>query len=204
MHLRRVWCCLLLMFATTAVFAQQTGAFHGRVTASDGSALPGVTVEARSNALPQPRVTVTDGNGDFRLPQLQPGTYTLTFTLSGMQTGTRKAEVLLGQDAAIDMKLGVSGVSENITVSAQASLVDKQSTALQSGLTGDQIRALPVTQNYSDLQKFIPGVMYNPDTFRGPSAGASGQDNVYMFDGVNITMPLFGILNVNTADPNNH
>src|SRR5439155_10034326 len=73
-----------------------------------------------------------------------------------------------------------------------------------SGLTGQQIRELPLTQNYSDLQKLIPGVMYNPDTFRGPSAGASGQDNVYQFDGVNITMPLFGILNVNTSDPNNH
>ena len=46
--------------------------------------------------------------------------------------------------------------------------------------------------------------MYTQDTFRGPSAGASGQDNVYMFDGVNITMPLFGVLNVNTSDPNNH
>src|SRR5258708_27780351 len=116
MHLRRVWCCLLLMFATTAVFAQQTGAFHGRVTASDGSELPGVTVEARSNALPQPRVTVTDGNGDYRLPQLQPGAYTLTFTLAGMQTTTRKGEALLGQDMAADVKTAVGGGSENITV----------------------------------------------------------------------------------------
>src|SRR4051794_7198511 len=143
MHLRRLFCCLVLILASASLFAQQTGALHGRVTASDGSALPGVTVEAKSNVLPQPRVTVTDATGDYRLPQLQPGGYTLTYTLSGMQTGTRKAEVLLGQDAAIDVKLGVSGVSENITVTAQASLIDKQSTALQSGLTGDQIRALP-------------------------------------------------------------
>ncbi|MEA2414738.1 MAG: hypothetical protein QOI58_1395, partial [Thermoanaerobaculia bacterium] len=164
MHLRRLFCCLVLIFASTSLFAQQTGSLHGRVTATDGSSLPGVTVEARSNVLPQPRVTVSDASGDYRLPQLQPGAYTLQFTLSGMQTGTRNAEVLLGQDAAVDVKLGVSGVSENITVTAQASLIDKQSTALQSGLNGDQIRALPVTQNYSDLQKFIPGVMVTPDT----------------------------------------
>src|SRR5687768_5336521 len=56
-------------------FAQQTGSITGRVTATDGSALPGVTVEARSTVLPQPRVTVTDGAGDFRLPGLVPGTY---------------------------------------------------------------------------------------------------------------------------------
>lgn len=201
MQLRRLFCCLLVVFATTSVLAQQTGSLHGKVTASDGSALPGVTVEAKSVSLPQPRVTVTDGTGTYRLPQLQPGTYTLQYTLSGMQTTTRRAEVLLDQDAAIDIKLGVSGVSENITVTAQATLVDRQSTALQSGLSSRQITELPVTQNFSDLQKLIPGVMYNPDTVRGPSAGASGQDNVYMFDGVNITMPLFGVLN---TDPNNH
>jgi hypothetical protein len=201
MHLRRMFCCLLVVFATTSVFAQQTGALHGRVTATDGSALPGVTVEAKSNVLPQPRVTVTNGNGDYRLPQLQPGTYTLQFTLSGMQTATRRAEALLGEDNAADVKMGVSGVSESITVTASNTLVDKESTAIQSGLSQQEISRLPVQQNYGDLQKLIPGVMYTQDATRGPSAGASGQDNVYMFDGINITMPLFGVLN---AQPNTH
>jgi hypothetical protein len=204
MHLRRLFCCLVVLVCTTAAFAQQTGAIRGRVTASDGSVLPGVTVEARSNVLPQPRITVTDTNGDYRLPALQPGAYTLTFTLSGMQTATRHAEAILNQEATANATLGVAGVAETVTVTAGPTLVNRETTALQSGLTSDQIRALPVTQNYSDLQKLIPGVMYTADTFRGPTAGASGQDNVYLFDGVNITMPLFGILNVNTADPNNH
>jgi hypothetical protein len=204
MHLRRLICCLVVLLCTTAALAQQTGAIRGRVTATDGSVLPGVTVEARSNVLPQPRVTTTDANGDYRLPALQPGDYILTFTLSGMQTATRHAEAILNQEASANASLGVSGVSETVTVTAGQSLVNRETTALQSGLTSDQIRALPVTQNYSDLQKLIPGVMYTGDTFRGPTAGASGQDNVYLFDGVNITMPLFGILNVNTSDPNNH
>src|SRR5205085_2371874 len=49
--------------------------------------------------------------------------------------------------------------------------------------------------------KLAPGVVVTQDTIRGPNAGGSGQDNVYMFDGVNITMPLFGVLNI---DPNTH
>src|SRR5258706_6113960 len=204
MHLRRLFCCLVVLVCSTAAFAQQTGAIRGRVTATDGSVLPGVTVEAQSNVLPQPRVTITDTNGDYRLPALQPGAYTLTFTLSGMETATRRAEATFNQEATSNVTLGVAGVSETVTVTAGATLVNRETTALQSGLTSDQIRQLPVTQNYSDLQKLIPGVMYTADTFRGPTAGASGQDNVYLFDGVNITMPLFGILNVNTADPNNH
>ncbi len=201
MQLRRLFCCLLVVCATTKVFAQQTGALHGKVTATDGSALPGVTVEASSNALPRPRVTVSDSTGDYRLPQLQPGNYTLQFALSGMQTSTRKAEVLLDEDIKLDVKLGVSGVSENITVTAEATLVDKESTAIQDGLSSSEIHDLPVAQEYKDVQKLIPGVMVTNDQTRGPSAGGSGQDNVYLFDGVNVTMPLFGVL---VAEPNTH
>src|ERR1051325_431568 len=80
-------------------------------------------------------------------------------------------------------------------------MVDKESTALTSGLSNDQITKLPVTQDYKDLQKLIPGVQVTSDQFRGPSAGASGQDNVYMFDGANVTMPLFGI---QVAEPATH
>lgn len=183
------------------LFAQQTGAIHGKVEASDGSLLPGVTVEASSNVLPQPRVTTTDSAGEYRLPALIPGNYTITFTLSGMSVVTRKTTVILGQDLAIDAKLGVAAVSENITVTAEQTLVNKESTALQEGLSQQQIQQLPVAQNYGDLQKLIPGVMYSQDTFRGPSAGSNGQDNVYLFDGANVTMPLYGIL---TAEPATH
>lgn len=190
---------LSLISLAVPLFAQQTGALHGRVLATDGSALPGVTVEARSNVLPQPRVTTADSSGNYRLPALVPGTYNITFSLSGMQSVTRKTDVLLGQDQAVDVKLGVAAVSENITVTAQATLVNKESTAIQSGISQQEIQRLPIVQNYGDLQKLVPGVQYTQDTVRGPSAGASGQDNVYLFDGANITMPLFGVL---LAQPN--
>src|SRR5215475_10544465 len=129
---------IVLLLLVPAAFAQQTGSISGKVTASDGSALPGVTVEAKSNVLPQPRVTTSGGQGEYSLPQLIPGTYTVTFTLSGMQTVTRNATVLLNQNTPVDTKLSVQGVSETVTVTAQAGLIDKESTALQSGLTGEQ------------------------------------------------------------------
>src|SRR5215470_15451294 len=119
---------LVAMFvAAPSLLAQQTGAIKGRVTASDGSVLPGVTVEARSPVLPGPRVTLTGGNGEYRLPALPPGSYTVTFTLSGMQTGTRKAAVQLAEETVADATLGVSNVSEEVTVTAEVSLVDKTS-----------------------------------------------------------------------------
>src|SRR6476661_2620068 len=104
-----VW-LLVLIAASTALFAQQTGSISGKVT-SDNQPLPGVTVEARSNVLPQPRVTVTGSNGEYSMPQLQPGSYTLTFSLSGMQSVTRKADVQLNQTTTVaDVAMGVQGL----------------------------------------------------------------------------------------------
>ena len=201
MHLRRLLCILAVsLLAAPAVLAQQTGSISGKVT-SDNAMLPGVTVEARSNVLPQPRVTVTDSNGQYRFPELIPGSYTLSFSLGGMQTVNRRAEVLLGQNTYADVAMGVAGLEETITVTAEASLVDRESTELKAGLSNDQITALPITQEYRDLQKLIPGTAVSQDTVRGASAGGSGQDNVYLFDGVNVTMPLFGVL---VADPATH
>ena len=88
--------CLCFAISALPAYAQQTATISGTVTASDGSVLPGVTVEARSDVLPGPRVTVTGGEGEYQLPALPPGAYTLTFTLSGMQTVTRKADAQLG------------------------------------------------------------------------------------------------------------
>lgn len=201
MHLRRLICCLIIVLVSTPLFAQQTGSITGKVTATDGSALPGVTVEARSEVLPQPRVTTTDSNGEYQLPALQPGNYTLTFTLGGMQTVTRKAEALLGQSTQMNVQLGMQGVSESITVTAESSLVDKASTALKSGLSETAIKQLPTGQEYRDLLKLAPGVQVTDAEVRGPSAGGSEQDNVYQFDGVNVTLPLFGTL---AAEPATH
>jgi hypothetical protein len=193
--------CLCFVMAAAPAFAQQTGTISGAVTASDGSMLPGVTVEARSDVLPGPRSTVTGSDGAYSLPALPPGAYTLTIVLSGMQTVTRKADVQLGQTTTVDAKLSVAGVEETVNVTARASLIEHDSAAIKSGLSGEEMRSLPIGQEYRDLVKLIPGVQYTQDTTRGPSAGGSGQDNVYQFDGVNVTLPLFGTL---SAEPATH
>jgi hypothetical protein len=181
--------------------AQQTGAIRGTVTDTQGGALPGVTVEASSPVLPSARVTVTEANGEYRLPALPPGTYTVAFTLSGMQSATRRANVQLAQETTVDTTLGISGIEETVTVTAEATLVDKESATIASGLSNEEILGLPVAQDYRDLQRFIPAVQVSNDLVRGPSGGGSGQDNVYQFDGVNVTLPLFGTL---STEPSSH
>ena len=194
---------LFLFFALLAIpaSAQQTGSIAGKVTDTGGGVLPGVTVEARSDVLPGPRVTVTAGDGTFQLPQLPPGDYTVTFTLSGMTTATRKVRVQLAEAVPANAALSVGGVTESVTVTGEISLVDKASASIVSGIPNEQISKLPVGQEYRDLIKLIPGVQYTQDSTRGPSSGSSGQDNVYKFDGVNVTLPLFGTL---SAEPASH
>ena len=192
--------CVVLLPGVAA--AQQTGTIVGKVLDTGGLVLPGVTVEAKSSVLPTPRVTTSGAAGEFRMPALPPGTYTVEFTLSGMATVTRQVEVQLGQDTNVEVKLGVQGVSETVEVTAAITpIIEKDSTALKSGVSADTIKSLPVGQEYRDLIKLIPGVMYTPDSTRGPSAGGSGQDNVYKMDGVNVTMPLYGTL---SAEPASH
>ena len=190
-----------LLLAPVAAFAQSTGAITGRVSATDGSLLPGVTVEATGDVLPGGRMAVTGTNGDYRLSALPPGTYTVTFTLSGMQTVTRTAQVQLSTDTFVNATLSIQGVSETVTVTATASLVDPGAATIKSGVTATQIASLPVGNEYRDLLKLIPGVQYSQDAVRGPSGGGSGQDNVYQFDGVNVTLPLFGTL---STEPSSH
>ena len=98
--------------------AQQNGSLAGVVTDSTGSLLPGVSVEASSDALiEKTRSAVTDGRGQYRIVDLRPGVYSVTFTLPGFSTVRRDAiELTVGFTAAVNAELTVGNVSETVTV----------------------------------------------------------------------------------------
>src|SRR5687768_2545997 len=97
----RKWlgCSFILVLFAMPVFGQQVGSISGNVTTSEGEPLPGVLVEATSPVLPQPRSTATNEAGDYRLPQLPPGSYELTFTMGEMGTQKRSVAVQLQQNS---------------------------------------------------------------------------------------------------------
>jgi hypothetical protein len=197
---RSLWVALSLLLLPALSFAQQTGVVAGKVVDSGGLVLPGVTIEARAEGLPSPRVTVTDGRGVYRLQALPPGLCTITYELSGLGKVTREVMVQLAQDTIVDVTMSVAGVAETVVVSATiVPVIEKDSAAIKSGVSSETIKSLPVGQEYRDLIKLIPGVQYTQDSVRGPSAGGSGQDNVYKFDGVNVTLPMYGTLSAEPA-----
>src|SRR5580765_5970808 len=122
---------LVVLLLPATVFAQAT--LTGTVHDASGGVLPGVTVEAASPALIEKiKTAVTDGTGQYRIIDLRPGTYTLTFTLPGFNTIKRENIELSGtQVATIPMEMKVGGVEETITGTGETPVVDVQSAKRQ-------------------------------------------------------------------------
>jgi len=191
---------LSLVLVAGSVQAAQTGDLVGHVS-SQGAGVSGVSISASSTILPGGRSTTTDANGNYRLPLLPPGVYEITFTLSDGAVRKRTTLVSLGQRATVDVALGgADGSIEELIVYGSA-LADTTRAALSDSLGSDLLEGVPTGQEYRDIMKLIPGVQYSEDLTRGPSAGGSGQDNVYQFDGVDVSLPLFGTL---SAEPSSH
>ncbi|PHR61469.1 MAG: TonB-dependent receptor [Robiginitomaculum sp.] len=179
--------------------AQQVGGVTGHVVNDTGAAISGVTVEARSPVLPGVRTAVSSANGRYQLPLLPPGEYELTFKNPDGTVLKRNAFVLLQQK--IKVNVAFNSAIDEIVVVGRKMYVDSGKASLKSTINSDAIEGVPVGQEYRDLIKLIPGVQYSEDTVRGPSAGGSGQDNNYQFDGVDVSLPLFGTL---SAEPSTH
>ena len=150
---------VLIGVAPSAVFAQ--GSITGVVKDSSGAILPGVTVEASSPALiERTRTVVTDGTGQYRIVDLRPGTYTVTFTLSGFNTLRREGIELSGSFiAAVNADLAVGSVEQTVTVTAEAAVVDVQSTTQQRVLGHEVADAVPSSRMPSGLGALIPGMV---------------------------------------------
>ena len=194
---------LLILIAVAALcipaFAQETGSVSGTITMDDGTALPGVTVTAGGDVLPQSRIVVSESAGEYRFPYLPPGNYELTFEMDGMATQKYSLEVLLEKNSVVNVTMTTGAVEDVIEVVAATETLDLTTPTIQAAIAGQTIDALPVGQEFRDFLKLAPGVQYSEDTIRGPSAGGSGQDNVYKIDGVDVGLPLFGSLTTEPA-----
>jgi hypothetical protein len=185
--------------APSAAWAQATLA--GTVKDASGAVLPGVTVEASSPVLiEKSRSATTDGTGQYRIESLQPGTYSVTFTLAGFST-LKRDEVLLSGSGVIkiDADLKVGGVAETVTVAGETPVVDVQSTRREVTLDNETMRNLPSVRSYSYLLTAVPGVLSNNNNVNSgpvfaifPVHGGRGVESRLTVDGLNIGNPPGG------------
>ena len=182
--------CLLLL----PVLAHAQATLSGTVHDTSGAVLPGVTVEASSPVLIEKvRTTVTDNTGQYRIVDLRPGSYQLTFTLTGFNT-VRRADVAVSGlgVVTIDAQLSV-GAQETVTVTGETPVVDTQSTRRQSVLDSDIIQALPAARGYGALLNAVPALQggYQDSqitpamTFFNTYGGRPNEGRVQL-DGINV------------------
>ena len=160
----RVLLLFLLASVLAAASASAQATLSGTVRDGSGAVLPGVTVEAASPALIEKvRTAVSDGSGQYRITELPPGTYALTFSLSGFTTVKRDGITVSGSGVIpINVELGVGAVSETITVSGEAPLVDTQTTRRETVVSAETLKTLPITRSYGAVLYAVPGLSVAP------------------------------------------
>ncbi|MES1256421.1 MAG: TonB-dependent receptor, partial [Acidobacteriota bacterium] len=183
-RIRLVFVFLAGAMLPSAAWAQAV--VTGVVKDVSGAVLPGVTVEAASPALiEKTRDAVSDGSGQYRIVDLRPGTYSVTFSLPGFNTVKRDGVVLTGSaTVVINADLKVGSVEETITVTAATPLVDVQSLSTQRAVTRDLLDAVPTGRTVQNVAQLIPGMSANT-TVAGsnlPSSdvGGSGMGGLQM------------------------
>ena len=187
---------LILFVVVLAIpaLASAQATVTGVVTDASGAVLPGVTVEASSPTLTEKvRVVTTDGTGQYRIIELPPGAYAVTFTLPGFSTIKRDGVQLTGAiTATINAELRVGGLEETITVSGESPIVDVQSARRQQVIDGDVLQTLPTSRSYNDVLQLVPGVVagngqaqLRPTMLLFTAHGGSAQDGRLTVDGIN-------------------
>jgi Carboxypeptidase regulatory-like domain/TonB-dependent Receptor Plug Domain len=196
MRRQLLWVVVALASCCPLAQAQETttGSITGTVVDAQGAAVPGVTITINSER--ETKTYVTDANGHYFAPYLVPGTYSVRAELPGFTSvEERGIEVRLGMRLEVPFTLKLAGINEAVTVVSEAPVVDTTSTTTGSNLLTDVLERLPVARNFTATLYLVPGVSDSGNAgAANPSiGGASGLDNAYIVDGVNITDEGFGV-----------
>ena len=164
---RAILILVSLVVVPSVAYAQAS--IVGTVKDASGAVLPGVTVEASSPALiEKTRAVVTGGTGQYSIENLRPGTYTVTFTLTGFATAKREGIELTGSFiASVNADLKVGGVAETIIVSGEAPTVDVTSTRNQQVFSGQTVAEIPSSRQYSGFTNLIPAINVQANDLEG-------------------------------------
>ena len=166
----------VLGFLILPVGAFAQSAIAGVVKDATGAVLPGVTVEATSPALiEKTKSTTTNEAGQYRLVDLRPGTYTVTFALSGFST-VRRADILLESNftAPINVELKVGAVAESVTVTGESPIVDVQTSQRREVVNQQLLDLLPTGRNFQLMAGTVPSVTTGVFDVGGSSAMWTG------------------------------
>jgi hypothetical protein len=190
----------LLLTLSLPVLSQESavkGNIGGVITDSTGAVVPGakITITGPIGS----KTLSSENDGRFMFPLLTLGTYSVKVEKQGFRGAELKGvEVVSGKTSSVTIAMQPGSVSEVVEVSAAAVTIDTSSTAVGASLTDSFYSSVPVPRNVAGLLYTAPGVVDGGQTgAANPSiGGASGLENLYVADGVNITDSAFGGLGV--------
>jgi hypothetical protein len=202
--------CFLILPSAALAQGSGTAAIAGVVKDTSGAVMPGVTVEAASPALIEKvRTVVSDEAGQYKILNLVPGTYSVTFTLGGFSTVKREGlELNSSFTATVNADLKVGTLEETVTVSGLAPVVDTQNVRQQTTIARDTLDSIPTTKRLGQYATIIPGATYSNPTFQdvGGNQGEGGQFGIHgqragdqgtNIEGMNQNQQAGGVLSFN-------
>ena len=181
--------------------ARAQAVIAGSVRDTSGAVLPGVTVEASSPALIEKvRTSISDSSGQYRVEDLRPGVYKVTFTLPGFSTFEREGVELTGSfTATINAEMRVGNLQETVTVTGESPIVDVSSARRQTVINNEVLKAIPTVRSYNALVVVVPGVVTNTNdvatgtaTTQFPIHGGRNNEGRMTIDGLNVGNPPGG------------
>ncbi|HKQ73094.1 MAG TPA: carboxypeptidase regulatory-like domain-containing protein [Blastocatellia bacterium] len=199
---------LLGFFAFSAVLAQEnTGAIRGTVQDTTGAAIQGAKVTASSPALVRPIDMMSDKDGVYRFPSLPAGVYSITVSQTGFTTSRNEdINVALGSELTLDVALSAGAVNESVNISAAAEAIDVTSSKASTNISEKFIENTPKGRSFNTLLQVAPGVIFDVRAGRADAGatgtsgsspgggvggysvnGASGSENVFIIDGVEVS-----------------
>ena len=191
--MRTSYAAVLLMAICGIANAQSTGTISGRVTDQSGAAMPGATVSATNPATGIARDTVTNTEGIYSIPALQPGQYDIKVKVKGFADQERKDLTLVtGATSTLDFSMSVANVTENVSVSAEGALVETTESTSSSQLRVQEVQNLPmINRNFQGLMQLLPGARPAPVVNSTRQAfgngigvaGGSGRNVTVLMDG---------------------
>ena len=190
-----------LMGVTGLVFGQEnTGRIDGTVVDGTGAVIPSAQLKASTPGVPRDTETVSDATGNFTFPSLPPGVYSITVSKVGFTTAKlANVQVLLGSKITLAPRLSVGTVSQTIEVTETSISLDVTSSRTSTNITSEVASGLPRSRNFNSLLQLAPGVRL--ETKSGSAGvggvsvdGASGSENVFVIDGVEVSDTLNGSL----------
>jgi len=180
---------------STSAYAQSV--ITGTVRDASGASMPGVTVEAASPVLIEKvKSVVSDGNGNYRITDLRPGLYSVSFTLTGFNTYRREGlELPSDFTATLNVELKVGALEETITVTGESPIVDVSSTSRTQILSRDVLDAVPTGRTIYGMSQLVTGVQLSTPDVGGSRAmqqsymstrGLTSANNIVQIDGLMI------------------